>query len=79
MKHGPIRVRLQQRSRQQTAKVAYFSSRFFAAPGGYFVSDFTGYYVRRVTPSGIISAYAGTRASAGYAGDGFPATAAGSE
>src|SRR5262245_36016356 len=45
------------------------------ASGNLFISDQLNSCVRRVTPGGIISTYAGTTI-AGYGGDGLPANAA---
>jgi sugar lactone lactonase YvrE len=43
--------------------------------GNFYISDFTGQRIRKVTPAGTISTYAGTGIS-GFSGDGGPANAA---
>lgn len=46
------------------------------AAGNVYIADFTNSVIRIVDPSGTINTYAGIGGSAGYSGDGGPATAA---
>jgi len=58
-----------------SAKLNYPVALAFDAAGNLYISDLYNIRIRKVTPSGIISTYAG-KGSQGYTGDGGPATAA---
>ncbi|HXD92981.1 MAG TPA: hypothetical protein VNX01_07180, partial [Bacteroidia bacterium] len=61
---------------QATAALLYNPTNVVSdAAGNLYIADWSNNVVRKVNPSGIISTYAGN-ASAGFSGDGGPATAA---
>ena len=57
------------------AKLGAVRNLIFDAAGNLYLSDWSSHKVRRITPDGVISTFAGAGV-AGYSGDGGPATAA---